>query len=517
MRARFYHLRLLASSTIVIASISATPAHAQLLTLGDVINALVQLDATVTLQGQTIATVQTNTNQNGVAIGILQGTTGALATQVGAVVTSDGLQNGAIAQLGTDVAATVGVNVLQDGAIAQLGADVAAVVGTNALQDGAIAQLGTNVAAVIGTNALQDGAIAQLGTDLAGVVGTNLLQDGAISQLGSDLAGVIGTNLLQDGAIGQLGADVVALAGTNALQDVAIAGLDGRLGVNEALDAIQDGAIAGLDVRLSANDALDALQDGAIAGLGTRLSANEVLDGVQATAIVDLGTRLVANTLRDDAQDVLLAYHDVVLGDHDVRITLAQGTADNALASVAVLRSDIDAGRAGLVRIDGGGNLTVGAAVGGTSVSFAGTAGNRRLTGLADGTAPSDAATVGQVTRGDAATLASANAYTDASLSGLTTDIDRMFATLAARDSDLRSELDAAAAGSAALAGMPQAFVPGKGMVAMAVGGRGSEMAVAVGVGKAFTGTYMPVVRAGAAIDSKRGQVTYNAGVGLHF
>ena len=54
-------------------------------------------------------------------------------------------------------------------------------------------------------------------------------------------------------------------------------------------------------------------------------------------------------------------------------------------------------------------------------------------------------------------------------------------------------------------------------MVAMAVGGRGSEVAVAVGVGKVFEGPNAPVIRAGAALDSKRGQVTYNAGVGIHF
>ena len=64
---------------------------------------------------------------------------------------------------------------------------------------------------------------------------------------------------------------------------------------------------------------------------------------------------------------------------------------------------------------------------------------------------------------------------------------------------------------------MPQAFVPGQGMVSMGVGGRGGEMAVAIGVGKAFDAPHTPVIRAGAALDSKRGQVTYNAGVGFHF
>ena len=101
--------------------------------------------------------------------------------------------------------------------------------------------------------------------------------------------------------------------------------------------------------------------------------------------------------------------------------------------------------------------------VGGTSVSFAGSSGDRRLSGVADGIAANDAATVGQMTAGNAATLAAANNYTDNSLASLTGDIDNLFSALSAQNKDLRSELDAAAAGSAALAGMPQAFVPGTG------------------------------------------------------
>ncbi|WP_162249983.1 hypothetical protein [Methylobacterium sp. Leaf456] len=62
------------------------------------------------------------------------------------------------------------------------------------------------------------------------------------------------------------------------------------------------------------------------------------------------------------------------------------------------LRRTITDGTIGLVQQDPTSRtVTVAAATGGTQVNFAGTAGNRRLSGLADGVADSDAATLGQL------------------------------------------------------------------------------------------------------------------------
>ena len=390
---------------------------------------------------------------------------------------------------GQVVATLQGAVDAQTGAIVSVQADVSALQSTTVTLDGAVAALAVS-------DATQAGAIAQLQADAAANVAVDAGQDGAIAAIDVRLTVNDAVDAAQTGQIGQLQTD---------------------LATNTAIDAAQDGAIAGLDVRLTANDATDTRQDGDIAGLDVRLTANEATDIRQDGDIAGLQAGLAANDQRDDGQDQRLDYHDVVFAEHDVRITLAQGTADTALAAVGQLRSDVDAGRAGVVRVDSAGNLTVGGGLGGTSVSFAGTSGDRRLTGVADGIAANDAATVGQMQAGDAAVLGAANSYTDTSVASLTGDIDRLFETLVARDADLRSELDAAAAGAAALAGMPQAFVPGQGMVAVGIGGRGGEMAVAVGFGKAFAAPHTPVIRAGAAIDSKRGQVTYNAGVGFHF
>ena len=73
---------------------------------------------------------------------------------------------------------------------------------------------------------------------------------------------------------------------------------------------------------------------------------------------------------------------------------------NNATATTN-LTTNINNGTIGLVQQVGGspgaGLLTVGAATGGTAVSFGGTDGSRRLTNVSDGIALSDAATVGQL------------------------------------------------------------------------------------------------------------------------
>ena len=69
--------------------------------------------------------------------------------------------------------------------------------------------------------------------------------------------------------------------------------------------------------------------------------------------------------------------------------------------AITNLSTNINNGTVGLVQQTGGapgnGELTVGAATGGTSVNVAGTGGNRVVTGVAAGLASNDAATVGQL------------------------------------------------------------------------------------------------------------------------
>ncbi|SKC66555.1 Coiled stalk of trimeric autotransporter adhesin [Pseudoxanthomonas indica] len=62
------------------------------------------------------------------------------------------------------------------------------------------------------------------------------------------------------------------------------------------------------------------------------------------------------------------------------------------------------------------GNVSVGGGTGGKEISVAGTDGPRVVTGVAEGKASTDAVNVAQLTRSNAQTLSSANAYTDAKL-----------------------------------------------------------------------------------------------------
>ena len=154
---------------------------------------------------------------------------------------------------------------------------------------------------------------------------------------------------------------------------------------------------------------------------------------------------------------------------------------------------------------------------GGTTVSFEGTDGYRRLSGIADGMMASDAATVGQVERGDAATLQAAMDYTDATFSQVFLDLDEVFTLVNENERELRREIERATAGSAALAGLPQPILPGRSFVGAAMGGQGDQVAFALGVGHVFDREDAPSLRAGFAIDAGSGKGTYNLGAGIHF
>jgi hypothetical protein len=372
----------------------------------------------------------------------------------------------------------------------------------------------------------------------------------------------------------QIQNDLAVNNAIDATQSAQITAIDGRVTVVEAQTATNTGAIAALDVRLGANEALDVVQTtqinaingrvtvlegqtsantGAIATLDARLDINDLRDTAQDAILIDheqrlddhdvqlasLDGRLTANDARDDAQDIRLDGHDVQLAsldgrltandarddaqalllvEHEARIWTAQGTADAAAADAANLRSAIVAGQIGLVQqASYSAPITVGAATGGDYVSFAGQAGDRRLGGVAAGVNANDAVNLSQMQLADAAILNQARSYTDTSIASLSFDLGRLTELMQYNDRELRQEIEAASAGAAALAGLPQAFQPGKGMVAIGMGGRGSNTAFAIGVGKAFNSPNTPVLRAGAAIDARRGDVTYNAAVGFHF
>jgi hypothetical protein len=361
-------------------------------------------------------------------------------------------------------------------------------------------------------------APAQL-IDITGIVDTLLDLDARVTLLGGNLATINA----------RLDADTTILTGVSLDLDVLSGRVDGhgltliqhadRLALHTTQIATNAGAIVAVNTRID-------VQDVRLADIDATLVDNNVRIGANTTAIADLDVRVDGAEVRLDAHDDALAGLDtrVTANDlrddgQDVRIGEVAQTAALARADGTAIRAELAAGTIGLVRQQGpNAAVTVAASTGGSVVSFAGTSGDRRLSGVAAGQAGNDAANVAQMQAGDAATLASANAYTDSSIAGLMDWMGEGASVLIAENNAvLRKDMNAIAAGTSALAGLPQSFIPGRGMMGAAIGGKGEEVAFAMGLSKAFDSAAVPVVRAGAAIDARRGTVSYNASVGFHF
>ncbi|UOV09228.1 YadA-like family protein [Pseudoxanthomonas sp. F37] len=97
--------------------------------------------------------------------------------------------------------------------------------------------------------------------------------------------------------------------------------------------------------------------------------------------------------------------------------------------------------------------------------------GGRTISGVAAGTAGTDAVNVSQLNGGVNYAINQANAYTDNRLSGFYSDMWTM-----------RREARGGTASAMAMAGLPQAYLPGKSMLAVAAGGYQGEYGMAVGL-----------------------------------
>ncbi|TKD50796.1 YadA C-terminal domain-containing protein [Sphingomonas baiyangensis] len=466
--------------------------------------ALVRIDADLARQAGAIGTVETGL---GAAVLRLDTQDRRLGEHDGALARIDadiGVLNGGVARLAADVDGLRG-----DGA-----ALATIVAGQGRRIDGVEATLGVqaeNLADLRGTVDGQAGAIARLDGDVAGLGGRVAANTQAILELDARIGAGGGTTLVDarvtqiDARVTQQGDTLVTLAATSAGHNTRIATLEDRADMAETRLDGHDSAIGALDGRVATIENGLGASVAALAALDTRTIANTEAIGTLQT---DVARERAVN-----------ASQDATLAAHDRRIAAAQGSADEAAAAGTALRADIERGAAGLVRQQGqGAVITVASANGGDSVDFSGTAGARRLSGIAPGIASSDAATVGQVAASAADTLAAATAYTDGRIADAFGQAMGATATLLRENNRLlAADMNALAANGAALSGLPQSFLPGRGMAGASIGGHGGEVALALGVSKATESDKPTVFRAGAAVDTRRGEVTYNAGVGFHF
>ena len=353
-----------------------------------------------------------------------------------------------------------------------------------------------------------------------------------------------------------IGASFIAMPASAQLIliDATLLNIDARVTVNAGRLTLIEGRLVDIDANLSGLIAAQVDVDARVSLLNNALANSNVRIDANVQAIADLDVRVggvevdVATAIdRNREQDLALADHNVRitgldgrvgqlevdvaagiakdieqdgrLAEHSTRIDVAQATATEALDHSTTLRADVDAGRVGLVRQDAAtGAISIGAQAGGSAVSLAGTDGNRRLTGIADGVAANDAATVGQVERLAVATLDAARSYTDQSVAAMfDTSMAATRTMIGENNRVLRADMNALAANGSALSGLPQSFLPGRGMAGAAIGGHGGEVAFALGLSKATESDRPTVFRAGAAMDTRRGEVSYNASVGFHF
>jgi len=134
------------------------------------------------------------------------------------------------------------------------------------------------------------------------------------------------------------------------------------------------------------------------------------------------------------------------------------------------------------------------------------TLGNNNSTGpvtvhnVAAGVAGTDAVNVNQLNAG----IAGANQYTDTKFGQIRGDLNK-----------IAKEASAGAAGAMAMANLPQAYLPGKSMVSVGVGGFDGEAALALGVSKLSDNGRWVVKFSGTA--NSRGKVGVGAGAGFHW
>jgi autotransporter adhesin len=131
--------------------------------------------------------------------------------------------------------------------------------------------------------------------------------------------------------------------------------------------------------------------------------------------------------------------------------------------------------------------------------------GERQITNVAAGTRLTDAVNVGQLTSHLADTLASAKAYTDSRLAALDFDLG-----------EFRRDADAGTAAALAVAGLPQAFTPGAGMIAGGIGVWRDEAAISLGLSKAFTDGHT-IVKGSATMTTRSNTFGASVAVGYQF
>ncbi|OBX12008.1 YadA family autotransporter adhesin, partial [Gallibacterium genomosp. 3] len=242
---------------------------------------------------------------------------------------------------------------------------------------------------------------------------------------------------------------------------------------------------------------------------------NEIKVGAKANNAVAVGTKVTIDAEASDAvamgtsahvkasngvaignSAVAEAKNGVAIGNNAKAVTensIALGANAEAKQTLEQLQSAVPWGN--LANVRGYGKEVIGeVSVGRTTED--GKQEVRRITNVAAGSAPTDAVNVSQ-------------------LYGLGSDMSKQLGRLNQRVGKLARDLEGVGATSAAMASLPQAYIPGKSLVAVSVGSHKSAQAVAIGVSRiSDNGKIILKLNAG---HNTVGDTSVGAGVGFQF
>jgi trimeric autotransporter adhesin len=322
-----------------------------------------------------------------------------------------------------------------------------------------------------------DGSVNHENATLEGNGGTTIHNVAA----GVETTDAVNVGQLND-AIGQVNASV-GDAVTNA--------------VNSAVtNAVNNAVIDAKDPLFSADGARDTdaasasgVHSVAVGAKALATGAGSVAMGSGAQATADDATALGQNALASGAGSVAMgngaqasAANAVALGQNAVVTgagSVATGSGAQASAANAVaLGQNSVADRANTVSVGAAGS-------------------ERQITNVAAGTQGTDAVNVNQLNQSTSGTLKQANDYTDSKTEGT------------------RRDAYAGTASALAVAGLPQAVLPGRGMVALGGGTYGGQSAVAIGVSQLSENGIWAYKVSGTT--STRGQFGVSVGAGMHW
>ncbi|ONZ57357.1 hypothetical protein A8F45_05320, partial [Burkholderia cenocepacia] len=277
----------------------------------------------------------------------------------------------------------------------------AAIAATNAMLSTTNATLSTTNTTLADTNATLSTAntqIAALNGDMTTAkdnIATHTTEIKSINDQLSDLSsGTIG--LVQQSAAG---ADLTVGANT----DGAAVNFAGTAG-DRKLSGIATGTLDSDAVNVGQMNAGLSTTNAAITATNAELSTTNTTLAATNTALSTTNTNLAETnaTLSTTSTQVAELGSDMTIAKDNI----TQHTTE--IKSINDQLSELSSGTIGLVQQSAAGaDLTVGANTDGAAVNFAGTAGDRKLSGIATGTLDSDAVNVGQMNAGLSTTNAS--------------------------------------------------------------------------------------------------------------